>query len=73
MRKFISIISMGLVLGAVSCTKQEVSQEQGMGMLSMDMSVAAQTRALSEDELYNTAKVNIYKADYSGLVRSYAY
>ena len=73
MRKFISIISMGLVLCAVSCTKQEVSQEQGMGMLSMDMSVAAQTRALSEDELYNTAKVNIYKADYSGLVRSYDY
>lgn len=73
MRKFISIISMGLVLCAASCTKQEVSQEQGMGMLSMDMSVAAQTRALSEDELFNTAKVNIYKADYSGLVRSYAY
>ena len=73
MRKFISIISMGLVLCAASCTKQEVSQEQGVGMLSMDMSVAAQTRALSEDELYNTAKVNIYKADYSGLVRSYAY
>lgn len=74
MRKLISIISLGFVLGAVSCTKQEVSQqEQGVGMLSMDMSVAAQTRALSEDELYNTAKVNIYKADYSGLVRSYAY
>lgn len=73
MRKFISIISMGLVLCAASCTKQEVSQEQGMGMLSMDMSVAVQTRALSEDELYNTAKVNIYKADYSGLVRSYDY
>ena len=73
MRKFISIISMGLVLCAASCTKHEVSQEQGMGMLSMDMSVAAQTRALSEDELYNTAKVNIYKADYSGLVRSYDY
>ena len=73
MRKFISIISMGLVLCAASCTKQEVSQEQGVGMLSMDMSVAAQTRALSEDELYNTAKVNIYKADYSGLVRSYDY
>lgn len=73
MRKFISIISMGLVLCTASCTKQELSQEQGMGMLSMDMSVAAQTRALSEDELYNTAKVNIYKADYSGLVRSYDY
>ena len=74
MRKIITIISMVLVLGAVSCTKQEVGQqEQGMGMLSVDMSVAAQTRALSENELYNTAKVNIYKADYSGLVRSYTY
>ena len=60
MRKLISIISMGLVLGAVSCTKQEVNQqEQGMGMLNVDMSVAAQTRALSENELYSTAKVNI--------------
>ena len=74
MKKIISIISMGLVLGAVSCTKQDVNrQEEGMGMLSVDMSVAAQTRALSEDELYSTAKVNIYKADYSGLVRSYTY
>lgn len=74
MRKLISIISMGLVLGAVSCTKQEVSQkEQGMGMLSMDISVAAQTRALSDDGLYSNTKVNIYKADYSGLVRSYVY
>lgn len=74
MKKFISIISLGLVLGAVSCTKQEVNQqEKGMGMLSVDMSVASQTRALSEDELYSTAKVNIYKADYSGLVRSYTY
>ncbi len=74
MRKIFSIISMTLVLASVSCTKQEADQlEQGMGMLSVDMSVAAQTRALSEDELFNTAKVNIYKADYSGLVRSYAY
>lgn len=74
MRKLISIISMGLVLGAVSCTKQEINQsQQGIGMLSVDMSVAAQTRALSEGELYSTAKVNIYKADYSGLVRSYTY
>ena len=74
MRKLISIISMGLVLGTVSCTKQEISQsQQGIGMLSVDMSVATQTRALSEGELYSTAKVNIYKADYSGLVRSYTY
>jgi hypothetical protein len=43
-------------------------------MLSVDMSIAPQTRAaVGEDELLNTAVVNIYKADFSGLVRSYTY
>ena len=43
-------------------------------MLSVDMSIASQTRAaVGEDELLNTAVVNIYKADFSGLVRSYTY
>jgi hypothetical protein len=42
-------------------------------MLSVGVTMDAQTRALSEEQLYNTAQVNIYKADYSGLVRSYRY
>jgi hypothetical protein len=37
------------------------------------MSIPSQTRAYSEADLYNSAVVNIYKADFSGLVRSYAY
>ena len=73
MKKIISIIALGLALGAVSCTKQEADDNKGMGMLSVDMNFAPQTRALTADELTNTAQVNIYKADYSGLVRSYAY
>ena len=44
-----------------------------MGVLSMDMSLTDQTKAMSQDELLNTAQVKIYKADFSGLVRSYAY
>ena len=73
MKKIISIIALGLALGAVSCTKQEVNENKGMGMLSVDMDFAPQTRALTDDQLFSTAQVNIYKADYSGLVRSYAY
>ena len=73
MKKLFSILASGLVLGAVSCVKQEMAESQGEGVLCVDMSVVGQTKALSEDQLYNTAEVNIYKADYSGLVRSYVY
>lgn len=73
MKKIFTIIALGLAFAAVSCTKQEIAENNGMGMLSMNMNLAPQTRALTETQLYNTAQVNIYKADYSGLVRSYAY
>ena len=73
MKKLISIIASGLVLGAVSCVKQEMAESQGEGVLCVDMSVVGQTKALSEDQLYHTAEVNMYKPDYSGLVRSYVY
>lgn len=73
MKKIFSILALGLTLGAVSCVKQEMVESQGEGVLCVDMTVASHTKALSEDQLYNTAKVSIYKADYSGLVRSYEY
>jgi hypothetical protein len=72
MKKIISFMTIALLFGA-SCTKQEASQEKGQGMLSVDVALAHQTRAMTEDQLYSTAQVNIYKADFSGLVRSYAY
>lgn len=73
MKKILTIASVGLLVAA-SCAKTEIKENNdGMGMLSVDMSIASQTRAYTTDDLYNSAVVNIYKADYSGLVRSYAY
>ena len=74
MKKILTFIILGLGFAAASCTKADVSESKGEGMLSVDMSIASQTRAaVGEDELLNTAVVNIYKADFSGLVRSYTY
>ena len=74
MKKILTFIIIGLGFAAASCTKADVSESKGKGMLSVDMSIASQTRAaVGEDELLNTAVVNIYKADFSGLVRSYTY
>lgn len=74
MKKILTFIIIGLGFAAASCTKADVSESKGEGMLSVDMSIASQTRAaVGEDELLNTAVVNIYKADFSGLVRSYTY
>ena len=74
MKKILTFIIVGLGFAAASCTKADVSESKGEGMLSVDMSIASQTRAaVGEDELLNTAVVNIYKADFSGLVRSYTY
>ena len=73
MKKILTIASLGLVM-AVSCVKTEIKDNNdGMGMLTVDMSIPSQTRAYSESDLYNSAVVNIYKADFSGLVRSYPY
>jgi hypothetical protein len=64
-----------MALAAVSCTKAELKgNNDGVGILNVEMDLSALTKAaLSEDELKNTAKVNIYYADKSGLVRSYTY
>ena len=74
MKKILTYLALGLALAAVSCTKADLKENGvGMGVLSMDMSLSDQTKAMSQDELLNTAQVKIYKADFSGLVRSYAY
>lgn len=75
MKKIISIVACSLTLAAVSCTKTVINEncKNRMGVLSLDMSLADQTRAMTEDELRASAQVNIYKADFSGLVRSYSY
>ena len=74
MKKILTYLALGLALAAVSCTKADLKENGvGMGVLSMDMSLSDQTKAMSQDELLSTAQVKIYKADFSGLVRSYTY
>ena len=74
MKRIIIIFAAALVAMA-SCSKQEMNEsEKGLGALSVSMSLSEQTRAaMNAEELESSAKVNIYKADYSGLVRSYTY
>ena len=73
MKKILTFMTICLAL-AVSCTKAELKEkEAGMGVLSMGMSLSDQTKAMSQDELLSSAQVKIYKADFSGLVRSYTY
>lgn len=74
MKKIVFICAAMSALVAASCSKTEVNeQEKGFGMLSVDMNLPQQTRSISEEDLYATAQVNIYKEDFSGLVRSYTY
>ena len=73
MKKILTFMTICLAL-VVSCTKAELKEkEAGMGVLSMDMSLSDQTKAMSQDELLSSAQVKIYKADFNGLVRSYTY
>lgn len=60
---------------AVSCDIAEFgSRDKGMGSLSVDVTTSeVLTKAQTTEELLSDAKVNIYMADFSGLVRSYIY
>ena len=75
MKKIFAIISLGLAFAAVSCNKNEsFDNNQGVGILSMDMSIDPVTRAVAnEDQIRSNALVQIYKGDFSGLVREYRY
>ena len=74
MKKILIMMAVAAAFSAVSCTKSEFKENvSGMGMLSVDMNLPELTRAISDADLKNTAVVNIYKADFSGLVRSYRY
>ena len=69
------IFATGLLLAVCACSKTEMNApEEGYGMLSVNVSVEAQTKAaLTSEELLNTASVKIYKANHKGMVRSYTY
>ena len=73
MKRIFTILTAALSLAAVSCNKNELTSSEGMGVLCVDMQISQQTKAMTQDDLYAGALVKIYKADFSGMVRSYAY
>lgn len=74
MKRIFNIMSVLAACTLSSCLTMEINRvDAGVGMLSVEMSLDDQTRAMTESELYSSAVVNIYKADFSGLVRSYQY
>lgn len=74
MKKILTFISIVVALTSVSCNKAEIKNtEAGVGILSVEMNLEDQTRAMTTAELETSAVVNIYKSDFSGLVRSYLY
>lgn len=64
-----------LIAILASCTKDiAVKTGEGEGYMSLNVDIPSATKAaMDADELLNTASVKIYKADFSGLVRSYKY
>ena len=73
MKRIFSILTAAVLISAVSCNKAELNETKGMGALNVDASISQQTRAMSQEDLLAGATVKIYKADFSGLVRSYSY
>jgi hypothetical protein len=74
MKKIFTLISFAAVLAAISCTKEGSELvTRGIGRLTIDMGLEGNTRAVTDEELRNNALVNIYKANFDGLVRSYRY
>ena len=72
MKKLEVIFITCLLAASVSCSKKNLAQAD-FGELSVEMELSTDTKAMTEDELRSDAIVNIYKADHSGLVRSYKY
>ena len=73
MKRIITICAVLSALVAVSCNKTELDSKKGMGALCVDMKIAQETKAVSQEDLLADATVKIYMADFSGLVRSYVY
>lgn len=73
MKRILTYMTLCLSLAVVSCSKNDMKEaEKGYGALCVNMTVA-QTKAMTEEQLMESATVKIYKDDFSGLVRSYKY
>ena len=67
-------IALCMFAAVAACNKPELDDtREAYGSLEVSMAVDGQTKAFSEEDLYNSAIVNIYMDDFTGLVRSYPY
>ncbi|MBO4264057.1 MAG: DUF4493 domain-containing protein [Bacteroidales bacterium] len=62
-----------LYIGALACLFAACKPQTGDAVLHLGVGFEAGKAAMSADELLSSARVNIYYADYSGLVKSYRY
>ena len=61
-----------MLAALAACNKPSENFSEGEGALTLH--IGGMTKAaMSSDELLSTSLVKIYKADFSGLVRSYIY
>lgn len=60
-----------ICVALASCNRESL-REEGEGMLSLSIETLSKA-AMTESELLSNARVSIYKADFSGLVRKYTY
>lgn len=72
---YTSLLLLAALSAASSCDIAEFGpRSKGMGSLSVSVTASeALTKASSSDDLLNDARVDIYMADFSGLVRSFKY
>lgn len=75
MKMFKLLTITALAVAALSCSKPEFyGDNEGMGTLNIGVQMSEMTRSSADTEsLMSDATVKIYKADFSGLVRSYTY
>jgi len=60
------------VISSMACKKVDIAL-QGEGSIRLGVEINGTKAALTADELLASAKVDIYYADFSGLVRTYTY
>lgn len=73
MKKIYAIAGAAALISAFSCTRISPDPAVGEGSISLGVNIEGTKASMSSEELLQTASVNIYMADYSGLVRSYTY
>lgn len=73
MRRTVMIAAAAVLCAAISCSRESCSEGEGGLSLSVSLDDAVTKASMTSDELLNTSKVDIYYADFSGLVRSYVY